>query len=263
MDIPIPAVEGEVVEVGSSAEPAREVGDPERKPETFSGEGETAAEDPPLEPGPGTEDGVGDEGPSVPDPDPWIRLQGSTSRISEDGRAAVKRHAISHRWGWPAAEDWPTDRLEALAEVAREWERRDGPPGSRDGARSSRAPPIGDRRRDRDRGSDLRDRRRADAPSAEELRLAIENLRALWEVEDDRRREAQAIYDVLETLEEADRILVAMGAEIDQIEAALEVPWRSSSRSSTPTPGGTRSRSPGSVPGVSCRRRMLTRSEPY
>jgi len=80
-------------------------------------EGPEEAEAPPV-----ADPGSGGSVEGSPDPDPWVRLQGATSRISDDGRAAVRRHAISHRWGWPPVEDWPADRLEALAELAREWE---------------------------------------------------------------------------------------------------------------------------------------------
>jgi hypothetical protein len=126
LDIPAPAevakVEpaGEnVEEVGASEESDKGSDEAERKPPTVSGEGETASEAPPLaDPGSG---GDAEEG-RVPDPDPWIRLQGSLDRIGDDGVAAVRRHAISHRWGWKPEESWPADRLEALAEVAREWE---------------------------------------------------------------------------------------------------------------------------------------------
>ena len=127
--VDIPAVEGTTVEKTDSGDVGVEAAsDPGKGPAEPPGEKtdeappagrpEEAATPATAGQGSGGESSGGDG----PDPDPWSRLQVRSSAISDDGRAAVRRHAISHRWGWPPAEDWPADRLEALAELAREWE---------------------------------------------------------------------------------------------------------------------------------------------
>lgn len=112
-------VEGEVVEASEEIESGELTVSSERKPTTAAGEGSAASDVSTTTAGPGTED-VGDEGPRDVDPDPWTRLQDALGEATDDGRTAVKRHAISHRWGYPPLESWEPERLEALAEIARE-----------------------------------------------------------------------------------------------------------------------------------------------
>lgn len=127
LEIPAEPVEN----VGTSEAAEREgPAEPERKPAPDSGEGESDS-DVPAPPEPTVEKTVSrDEEASE---DPWSKLQDRLGEIDDAGRAAVRRHAISHRWGWPAIASWSPDRLEALAEIAREYESSVGTIGAKNG----------------------------------------------------------------------------------------------------------------------------------
>ena len=141
LDIPsTEVVEAEVVEGTSAPSPAGDKVDEGTADVAADGEGSTVDEADQADQGTG-----GDPDGAVSEPDPWSRLQDRDGRIPEDGVAAVKRHAIAHRWGWQPEEYWPADRLEALAEIAREWEEAAGWPTSY--SRSSTPTPSGTRSR--------------------------------------------------------------------------------------------------------------------
>lgn len=52
-------------------------------------------------------------------PDPWGAYHAAYEAADDEGRAAVRKAAVTGRMGWPPDEGWPADRLGALLEVLR------------------------------------------------------------------------------------------------------------------------------------------------
>jgi len=89
----------------------------ERQPPPESGKGSASVASDEATHGSGREQSEED----VPNPDPWAAFQDAFGMVADaEGTSTVRRHAISHRWGWPPTSDWSAEKLDALAEIARE-----------------------------------------------------------------------------------------------------------------------------------------------